>query len=501
MGKVIFIFFLTVLQQNINASCLNASEYSHSTQAGSQYKLEQDIESYYSLIEESMHHRVISLELFEKLSQELEQKEYLSALGLNDFKQAIKAHVDLRQRLYLVAKSRACWLNKSYASMDPKLRLEGIMLSLSAALTLYDNYLLVVSIFQKNNQLRRIIDQPDKGFDLSSNHLMDASLAFHSVINREKVKYAIKFYKRNINTFKSANGSGSAEGSSSAEGSNLADGSQNNSLLYLSTLIEQSPSYQMMKRHSALSFLQNKIKFYSIASNDSLVKLEKEGVNLLSLIFGNTIGMVESRKGKLYKHSKVHNELHNILQAGDILLEKTPFRLTDQFIPGYWGHAAIWIGNKDELKQLDLWDHPAIKPWQQKILNGHSIIEALRSGVELDPLSHFLNIDDMVVLRDNQMNKRQLRQVIINAFRQLGKAYDFNFDISTSDRIVCSELVYVSYLHINWPTEKTLGRYTISPDHIAAKAQNNQLSVIRLYLDGQSINEEVNHQLLNTLLK
>ena len=96
--------------------------------------------------------------------------------------------------------------------MDPKLRLEGIMLSLSAALTLYDNYLLVVSTFQKNNQLRRIIDQPDKGFALSSNHLMDASLAFHSVINREKIKYAIKFYKRNINTFKSANGSVSAEG-------------------------------------------------------------------------------------------------------------------------------------------------------------------------------------------------------------------------------------------------------------------------------------------------
>ena len=33
-------------------------------------------------------------------------------------------------------------------------------------------------------------------------------------------------------------------------------------------------------------------------------------------------------------------------QAGDILLEKTPFRLTDKLIPGYWGHAAVWIGGE-----------------------------------------------------------------------------------------------------------------------------------------------------------
>ena len=33
------------------------------------------------------------------------------------------------------------------------------------------------------------------------------------------------------------------------------------------------------------------------------------------------------------------------MQAGDILLEKTPFRLTDKMIPRYWGHATIWTGH------------------------------------------------------------------------------------------------------------------------------------------------------------
>lgn len=160
----------------------------------------------------------------------------------------------------------------------------------------------------------------------------------------------------------------------------------------------------------------------------------------------------------------------------------------------------MWIGKESELKALNLWQHRLIIPWHQDIKNGHSVIEALRSGVELDPLDSFMNIDDMVILRDMDLSNEQRRKVIINAFRQLGKAYDFNFDVTNSDRIVCSELVYYSYLHIQWPIEKTLGRYTISPDHIALKVKNNELQVIKLYLNGQEIKQnkyDIFNQLLN----
>jgi len=467
----------------------------YSKQASSEHSqhLDDDIESYYSLIEESLHHRVVSLELFKIFQKDLKENEYLSAVNLNNFKQAIKTHIELRDRLYQMVGKRKCWLPELPFSLksifsksniqQEEVRLKGIMLSLSAALNLYDNYLLIVSMFQEEEQLRRIIDQPDKGFGLSSNHLLDSSLAFNSVINREKVKHAIQYYQEHINHY-------------------FTPVSQENNahLLYLKNLIEQSPSYSILQEHSTLSFLQKKIQFYSTASSDSLDKLEKEGVNLLSLVFGNTVGLVETRKGKLYQNNNIHTEIRDSLKVGDILLEKTPFRLTDQFIPGYWGHAAVWIGDEKELKALGLWDDPLVEPWQEKIKQGHSVIEALRSGVELDPLSHFLNIDDMVVLRDQTMSENQLREVIINAFRQLGKAYDFNFDISSTDRIVCSELVYVSYLHIKWPTEKTLGRYTISPDHIAEKVKVDKLDVINLYLNGSKVDQNLTKVLVKTLL-
>ncbi len=496
------LFFLFLLHTTTYAVCLNASDSSLNVQTERLELLEKDIESYYSLIEESLHHRTISLELFDRFQQDLKKNNYLSATNLNQFKQAIKVHLDLRKRLYQMVKARECWLIsysslldqslvengiKRTISIKPEVRMAGIMLSLSAALNLYDNYLLIVAMFQQEEQLRRIIDEPDKGFGLSSNQLMDASLAFNSVINREKVKYAVKYYQKHIKRYFPDD-----------KIATKTDSTKNN-LTYLKNLIEQSPSYQILQSHSSLSFLQKKIQFYTIASNDTLLKLEKEGVNLLSLIFGNTVGLVETRKGKLYQKKSIHKGLLQSLKPGDILLEKTPFRLTDQFIPGYWGHAAVWIGNEQELKVLGLWNNPLVKPWHEKIQQGHSIVEALRSGVELDPLSHFMNIDDMVILRDNRMSSEQLRDVIINAFRQLGKAYDFNFDITTSDRIVCSELVYVSYLHIKWPTEKTMGRYTISPDHIATKVETNALDVIGLYLNGRLITHNHNERLIETL--
>lgn len=151
----------------------------------------------------------------------------------------------------------------------------------------------------------------------------------------------------------------------------------------------------------------------------------------------------------------------------DILLEKTPFRLTDKFIPGFYGHVAIWAGTEEDLKVLGIWNDPMVKPYQEAIRSGHFIIEALRPGVQINTLDHFLNIDDLLVLRDQTLTDDQRREFLIRAFAQIGKDYDFNFDVETDKKIVCSEIVYVVFHNIDWPAEKALGRYTISPDNVA----------------------------------
>jgi len=197
----------------------------------------------------------------------------------------------------------------------------------------------------------------------------------------------------------------------------------------------------------------------------------------------------------------------------DILLEKTPFRLTDKLIPGHFGHVAIWTGTKAELVGLGVWNDEHVKRYADQLVEGvtsdsskegHQIIEALRSGVQLSTLDHFMNIDDFAILRpifQDKSRDRLTQQAVVMAFRQLGKKYDFNFDVNTTDKIVCSELAYVSFPSIDWPTQKTLGRYNISPDNVAQLAWNNvPLQLIVLYHDGQLVDESVQVEKMKELM-
>jgi len=231
-------------------------------------------------------------------------------------------------------------------------------------------------------------------------------------------------------------------------------------------------------------------------------KSSDDGFDMLSGLFGNTMGLFEYRKGKLYGNLKIKENIKEHLKPLDILLEKTPFRLTDKLIPGFFGHVAIWTGTKAELIKMDLWENSYVKNYANEIDNDKNpdskdekqIIEALRSGVQLSTLDEFMNIDDFAILRPifNDENKEsQMKEALLMAFRQLGKKYDFNFDVNTTDKIVCSELAFVSFPTIDWPTEKTLGRYNISPDNVAKLAWNKvPLELILFYHDGQLIDSD-----------
>ena len=156
------------------------------------------------------------------------------------------------------------------------------------------------------------------------------------------------------------------------------------------------------------------------------------------------------------------------LQPLDILFEKSPFVLTDKFIPGHYGHVALYLGTQAQLEAIGMWDHPSIVPYQEQIASGFVILEAVRPGVRLTTLENFLNIDELTVVRkkDALDSPEIIREQITRGFEQIGKSYDFNFDISTLDKIVCSELIYIIYGHVNWTTRYRVDRPTVTPDDL-----------------------------------
>ena len=125
-----------------------------------------------------------------------------------------------------------------------------------------------------------------------------------------------------------------------------------------------------------------------------------------------------------------------LLKPGDVLLRKYDHYLGSRFIPGYWSHAAIYIGND-------------------------SVIHALGIGVVEEDILTFMRCDDIAILRQN--DTKLIDMSLFRADEQLGKEYDFDFDKSGPEKFYCTELVNFCFIYPKF--SKELGKI-IYPDDL-----------------------------------
>ena len=435
-----------------------------------QFNLNSDIYQFQHNVEHSLVYREKFSEKLDYIEKLTQQEKPFSPELIDSISQSINTKIDLMRPILTTVAKHKCWLEHQKHQVSDATKLKGNMLMLATLIALYDDYVTVFAVISENDRLRRFVNHADSGYERDEYLLERTTNMF---INEDMVSYTttlITKYNDNKNQLQQ-----------------LAVKDEN--LDYLMQIIEQSKSFPVLLNMSFFDAANHRRKIRRRVTSDTLIEINRTTINALSEGFSNTVGAYEERKGLLYNNSTVTTNINEQLKIGDILLEKTPFRLTDSMIPGHWGHAAIWIGSEDELKAIGLWQHPLVLKYHQEIKQGQLIAESLRSGTQLSSLSHFLNVDDFAIVRPKTpLSKQQMQKTILLALRQIGKAYDFNFDIETTDKIVCSQLVYLSYSKIDWPTESTLGRYTISPDNIAMKALGDgPFELINFYHNGKLI--------------
>ena len=200
------------------------------------------------------------------------------------------------------------------------------------------------------------------------------------------------------------------------------------------------------------------------------------------------------------------------LQPGDILFQRREWHLTNLGIPGYWTHAALYLGSPAtleayfagmaELQGGSVADYLAARrPEAWAALQGtdsegepRSVIEALRPGVVLHSVAESCSCDSLGVLRP-RISRADTLAAVVEALAHLGKPYDYNFDFASDNALVCSELVYKAFLaspDIVLEPEETNGRLLLSPNQMAIKFDNErdgdaaQLDFV-LFLDGRDI--------------
>jgi len=182
------------------------------------------------------------------------------------------------------------------------------------------------------------------------------------------------------------------------------------------------------------------------------------------------------RDGQLMIQPRDLAEFRAKLKPGDILIERQNWFLSRALMPGYWAHAALYVGTTNDLVRLGLDRDPRVKAqWKRyasRDRQGHEhlILEAVPEGVRMTTLEHCIGVADAAAVLRPRVNEEQVREAIARAFSHLGKSYDFDFDFFSSDKLVCTELVYRCYDgSVQFPLVDVMGRRTLPPTELVRK--------------------------------
>ena len=182
-------------------------------------------------------------------------------------------------------------------------------------------------------------------------------------------------------------------------------------------------------------------------------------------------------------------------QPGDVIVERRNWYLSNVGLPGFWPHAALWVGSSQELAAFLDADPEVVKhyggPFTAALRSRHPaafaayeqpdeqkhtkrIIEAVSEGVVFASAEHSLHADYAAALRP-KLSKLEIAKAIERAFSYAGRPYDFDFDFYTDRALVCSELVYKAYepreacKGVTLDLVKMVGRMTLPPNTMIAQ--------------------------------
>lgn len=212
--------------------------------------------------------------------------------------------------------------------------------------------------------------------------------------------------------------------------------------------------------------------------------------------------------------------LHKMLSPGDVLLERREWYLSNIGLPGYWPHAALYIGDENERDQY--FNDAEVNAWvlEQGIMSGRfndllkqrfnnsyqqslnpqeerhlpRVIEAISEGVSFTTIEHSADADAVAALRPN-LSKLEKAIAISRSFSHHGKPYDFDFNFLSDATLVCTELIYKAYEPTNGyrgvklPLIDVVGRKVTTANEIArlfdneADQQKQQFELIS-FIDG-----------------
>lgn len=134
----------------------------------------------------------------------------------------------------------------------------------------------------------------------------------------------------------------------------------------------------------------------------------------------------------------LRDELLASLRPGDVCVTRHDDALSNLFLPGFWPHACLYLGDIEERRALGV-----SLPGEREARSGGQtrFLESKKDGVRFRAAEETLAVDACVVIRP-ALERSDLARAIGRAMEHEGKLYDFLFDFRTSDRLACTEVIY-----------------------------------------------------------
>lgn len=162
---------------------------------------------------------------------------------------------------------------------------------------------------------------------------------------------------------------------------------------------------------------------------------------------------------------EVRARVLEIARPGDVFVTRHDDALSNVFLPGFWPHAALYVGSEAERAQIN---GPKIDPARHVNARACVFLESKKDGVLFRPIEDTLELDAFVILRP-KLKDADIAQALNAAASHAGKLYDFSFDFSSADRLACTELIYRSYHkvgNIRFALDNMAGRQCLSAESL-----------------------------------
>lgn len=338
------------------------------------------------------------------------------------------------------------------AADDWRLRRPAFAVTLAAAALLAQGSRRALSLGKQSRLLRKKLDEPDPHRGVPAKTFARLYQAATTPHRLAKLYEALVWFRENRAAF-----------DSSTDFPELRE---------ILTLLDSNPAAGLSPR----LLLRDRLRYRWFSFRRRNHSAWKKSVFELFRFSGSMIADLRQPGVKPEAAKRVTRELSDsilrLARPGDIFITRHDDALSNLFLPGFWPHAALFLGSEAQRREHGIFLGPVTDPAR--------FLEAKKDGVLLRPADDTLAVDALIVLRP-PLGCPEIAAALDQALSHTGKLYDFVFDFRTSDRLACTEVIYRTYHDcgtLQFQLKEVSGRLCLPAEELINQALDQGFKVV-----------------------